>query len=369
MYLCNICNYGANSPYLFMAHVGLTQEHSLTVIRFLAAGVTLAALAACGGGSGGDTPPVAGGGVTSATALKLTSTNYVGAAQETLSTVNTLQDTSSVLPSFATGAQVANQAVLLQFARAQVPKLQGWAKTTSQLVTGAVQTDIENCPGGGTLTLSGNDANNNDDFDVGETISVSAANCHFDGSVLNGTVAFTLKSLTGSLSTNVYSVGFSLVFTNLTASTSAGTDSVNGAMTLALQSTAYNTSVVTLTTGSDLTVAGNYGGTAFTRSLNNYATVATTSPLASGYSISTTASGTLVSSSLGAKSVALSTVAPWVQTNVQQYPGSGQIRLTGADGSQVRITAVANSQVLIELDADGNNSYESNTTKAWSELL
>ena len=66
-------------------------------------------------------------------------------------------------------------------------------------------------------------------------------------------------------------------------------------------------------------------------------------------------------------------IDPWLQ------PASGRsdpelmavpdTKLTGADGSRVRITAQNVSTVQIELDADGNGVYELATTRAWSSLL
>ena len=64
--------------------------------------------------------------------------------------------------------------------------------------------------------------------------------------------------------------------------------------------------------------------------------------------------------------------APWgplyYSTIGQSFPDWGEIILTGATGSRVRVTALATSLAKIEVDADGNGVYENSARLQWSQL-
>jgi hypothetical protein len=51
------------------------------------------------------------------------------------------------------------------------------------------------------------------------------------------------------------------------------------------------------------------------------------------------------------------------------YPSSGVMVITGAANSQLKLTALSNTQVRQELDANGDGTYESSTTVNWNTLL
>ncbi|WP_367849095.1 hypothetical protein [Rhodoferax sp. WC2427] len=329
--------------------------------------MVLATLVACGGG-GGDSTPTAGGGSAPSTAFKLTSGNYTVAAQEALSTANATQG-ALVFSEVLTGAAVSGPGLPLAFARAQVPKLQDWLRTVPQQVTGALQQYTEPCAGGGTLGVTVSDINGNRSVDAGDTVNIVATNCNINGNTANGSIGMTVNSTSGNLSGNVYGLNLGMVFGNFSASSTAGTDTLNGSLTLAVQSTGVNRVVTTLSAPNNLTMAGSFGGVAYSRSLMGYSSTVTISPASSGYSESTIYGGTLSSNSFDAKTVVISMDTPFVRTNLQSFPAAGQVVLTGADGSRVRITAQSVTQVQIELDADGNGVYELATTRAWSSLL
>ncbi len=175
------------------------REFSIDSFPFFLSSVTLAALAACGGGSG-DSAVAAGGTGGASTALQLTSSNYTGAVQESLSSGSALSNGSTVV----TGAETAQDNLPMQFALAQVRSLPGRFKSANAVVTGATLNASESCRGGGTLTVSLNDANNNNDLDVGETVSISASNCVLNGGSMNGSVGYSVTSLSGNLDSYEY---------------------------------------------------------------------------------------------------------------------------------------------------------------------
>lgn len=317
-------------------------------------------LAACGGGGGSSSvnnPQAAG-------ALLITASNYQAVAQESMSSAYYLLQSTSLV----TGVQVASDRVLLSFGLAQLPKFNQWFAAAPRLVTGATTTQTNSCSGGGSMSVSVTDVNGNQQVDAGDSVSMNLANCNEGGLSMNGSMAASFTALTGSLDSNVYSATMTMSFTNLTAGTSAGSATGNGSINLALSSTAVNNSRVDLTVASFAT-SDNYGGVSSTRSLQDFMISDTRTPSGLGFLSSTSIAGTLTSSALESRPFTLSTVAPLLRYSSESYPSSGQLKAVGMNGSQVRFTAQSLTNVLIELDADGNGIYEASVIKAWLDLL
>lgn len=313
-------------------------------------------LVACGGG-GGDAPsappPVS-------TLLTLTAANYVAVAQESLSASTYLVESASLV----TGAQVSDTDVLVKFGKAQAAKLPNWLSSGPAQVTGAVQSYTEQCAGGGTLSVTETDANGNNQADAGDSVSLTASNCGFEGSVFNGGLLLTINSLSGNLEVAPYSASITLAFNNLSAKSSSSTTTGNGSFVLSVNARTSSDQSFALNTAS-FEASSLYGGTTYSRKLTDY-TVSV--DLRSGSS-STKVNGTLASSAFESKSVTISTSPAFVRSISQAYPASGQATATGANGGMVRITAIDSTSVKIELDADANGIFETSATKLWTELL
>jgi len=55
-----------------------------------------------------------------------------------------------------------------------------------------------------------------------------------------------------------------------------------------------------------------------------------------------------------------------LQINVaDQWPNVGQMTMTGASGSKTRLTVIDNTQYTLEVDADGDDIYETSTLEDW----
>jgi hypothetical protein len=315
-------------------------------------------LAACGGGSSSVNNPQAAG------ALLIAASNYQAVAQESMSSAYYLLQSTSLV----TGAQVASDRVLLSFGLAQLPKFNQWFAAAPRLVTGATTTQTILCSGGGSMSVSATDVNGNQQVDAGDSVSMNLANCFEGGLSMNGSMAASFTAITGNLDSNVYSAAMTMSFTNLSAGTSAGSATGNGSISIALSSTAVNNSTVTLTVASFAT-SGNYGGVSSTRSLQDLTISDTRTPSGLGFLSSTSIAGTLTSSALESRPFTLSTVAPLLRASSENYPSSGQLKAVGMNGSQVRFTAQSQTNVMIEVDADGNGVYEASVTKQWLDLL
>lgn len=233
---------------------------------------------------------------------------------------------------------------------------------------GVTQTQTEACPGGGTLTVTANDANGNNLLDAGDSASLTASNCTFEDNVLNGGLSFTINSATGDLSSQSFSASITLTFNQLTAQSASASTTGNGSLTLSGSAKAANDQSFSLSMPS-FALSSTYGGVTYSRSLTNYTTSEIRSPAGTGFSSSIEANGTLTSSAFESKYIIIATSVPFVRSNLQVYPASGQATATGANGSQVRITVIDNTSVRIELDADANGGFETSVTKLWSELV
>ena len=116
-------------------------------------------------------------------------------------------------------------------------------------------------------------------------------------------------------------------------------------------------------------VSRTYAGVTSSQTLTKYDTSLKVSPAGSGTNWASSVRGTLTSSTIDSKAVSIDTPTPFVRSGNQAYPASGQAIIIGAAGSKVQVTAINATTVKIELDADGNGTYETTVSKPWREIL
>lgn len=330
-------------------------------MKSLAVALSTVMLVACGGGGGGSTPPVA---TPSAT---LNSSNQTIAAQDAASTAYMPLMGAQML----TGAQTLDEGVLFTFARNQLDKLPSYlaaAKGHSAL-TGAVQSQTYSCTYGGTITVSVSDADNNNDVSAGDSVTVTANNCVESEGTLTGSLGFGIHSVTGTFGSTSYSGSLTMTFNSFTVSSSQFSANANGSLTLSVNASGVNNVSASVSTSS-LSVSGTYAGVTRSRSLTNYSATSTRTPDSTyGYVTSYTLNGTLTSSALASQAISFATTTPFVSLSSDYYPSSGVMVITGAANSKVKVSALSNSQVKLELDANGDDVYEGNTTLNWNTLM
>ena len=318
-------------------------------------------LAACGGGGGGSessTPPVQ-----TATALAVSASNYTTVAQQSVSSSLYLLDSAeSVL-----GAQSAGLNAPLRYALAQTERLAAWFAKAPRSVAGATQSYSEACAGGGRIDLVLTDVNGNGQLDANDGVELTAVSCVEDGVTLNGTLDMTLTAVTGSFGAVSYSGSVRLRLSNFSSQTATASATGNGEMTVDLSVNSATSSSATLTVPA-FTLSGQSGGVSYNSSLSNYRLSVVKAPTTASYTVAVSVSGDLSGSLLESKQISLSTPTPLLRNATDTDPSSGQLLVRGAAGSQVRISAQAGGVALIELDADGNGSYELSTTRSWSQL-
>lgn len=327
--------------------------------RICASMILCLGLSACGGGGGGSAP---------VDAPVVTAENYVSVAQSTLNSTRYLTSASNLFGSTLTGVQASGGVPLVRFGTARLFELKNWMPAGAQQVSGVVQSTSINCPGGGSMLISANDANNNGIPDAGDSFNLTMSNCMSGGETVNGGLAFTLNSVSGDLNTNVFSIEAQMTFNDLRATTASTSDTGNGSMTVKFASRGMHDYSASLAISS-FTATSSYAGSTTTVTLTSFSISEVTSPVGAGFNTVETMSGTITSSAFGNKSLVISTMVPFTTVNSNLYPSSGQLVITDASSRKVRVTATSAAMVLIEGDVDANGSYEISIVKQWSELV
>lgn len=322
-------------------------------------------LAACGGGGGGGGSTSSSSTVVPTAVISSSNQNYV--AQDTASAAFTPLTGSQTI----TGAQVSDESALFVAVRKQIDQLPAYmqAAVANPVAAGAINSQTLACTGGGSLLVSANDADNSSSLTPGDVLSITANSCRDELGTLSGTVSFTFNALSGDLTTNYYTASMTLSYSAFTLTAPGYSSYANGSMTLAIDSNGAYTAGASVSAPS-LTVSGSYGGSSRTRTLTNYVASYRRAPDTTYTSHTTyTFSGSVTSSAFGSQTISFETTTPFVVYGTQVYPTTGSLTITGASNTRLRLTALSNTQVQEELDADGNGTYESTTTVAWNTLL
>jgi hypothetical protein len=325
--------------------------------------ITVATLAACGGGggSGGDVgTPVEGSPIT------LAAGNYVGVSTEAyaaaLDTVSSGADGSGLL----TGAQVTAAPAWGAYARQQVSVLAARFLQTPAQLAGVTSQDTVSCPQGGTITFSISDQNANQALNAGDSVSATATDCQVDGETSNGSLTITMNTEPGGdvVGGTIYSFDATISFTNFSVASAAVSASATGSLRMISLRTAQHLGTDTVTaTAFSSTV--NIDGSSRTRALNSLSATVAYSPTETATSVS----GSLGTSPvLGVYSVSFATSSPFKRLYADNYPYSGVGVVTGASGGKAWMTALDNTQVRFDLDADGDGTAEASSTVAWSAI-
>ncbi|MCA0239678.1 MAG: hypothetical protein LCI02_02375 [Proteobacteria bacterium] len=329
----------------------------LPVLPSLSTLAAAALLAACGGG--GDS---AGGGK-----LGLSADNYVSAGQEALAAGLQFEESTELI----VGAQAVRRsdASLLNVALTALRAAAGSAPALPVTATGLVITASFNCDNaGGRYTLASDDANNNNRYDAGDTLTFTFSNCTLGGDTANGSATITIKSLSGNLNSDVYNGSFSLAMTALTLGGDSGRYTGDGQFDVTLVGTAADTGSGSISAPSFKSVAV-FGNQTSSRSLSNFSVNESHVPDSGGQRSSIRFDGTLATVGFNNRSISVTTVAPFVVNGGARYPSSGQAVVSGGTAGVVRVTAIDGNTVRFELDAQGDGVYETTTTRSWSELL
>jgi hypothetical protein len=319
-------------------------------------------LSACGGGGGSAGTP-GNPAPADSTLLGISASNYQVVGQSAVSSAFFLNDTGGII----NGAESGGDLRLLQHAINTARRAMGVASGRPALVTGAEVRDTVPCSQGGNLAVSITDGNGNGSFDLGDSLTIDAQACKEGGDVMQGRIALSVQALSGLYDSNNFSATLAMTLTAFSVTTGSDMAQGDGTVTLTVSQTPSGVGEVTLAT-SRLTLSGRTGSQNFTTTLTDTKLTLRVETVDGSPRTTISYNSSLAGSSFDNKQVLISTPQPLVINGGDTYPSSGYFQVQGNAGSTVRITAVNRTQARLELDAQGDGSYETQVLKAWAEL-
>ncbi|MGI9286114.1 MAG: hypothetical protein ACR2P1_12055 [Pseudomonadales bacterium] len=249
---------------------------------------------------------------------------------------------------------------LFEFTRQQIsrlPELSG--QFTGNMVSAVtIAATTVDCESGGTLTVSGEVADTQV-VTAGDTLTIDLNNCADISGQLNGQLSVRFNSISGDQLGEILNFNVLLTMVDFSVTQSGVTSSGNGDMTLAFSSLS-DTEIEASLTGNSLTLTEGVA----TSTLSDFSIVETLDE-ATGAS-STDSSGTLQSTEIGG-SLSFETTVPF-QSVGDEYPFAGTLAITGADGSSLQFVTIDSVNVRLDVDADGDSSFEESVATTWAAL-
>lgn len=317
---------------------------ALFVLGLVAAGVT-----GCGGGSSSSSAP----------SLVITANNAQAVASGVIQSVGATFALGSstgdqVTPAAAVAAPAARASavrrVLNRLSRSGIQSLRLQPLAAfGPFTEDCVRDNVVN----GTVTLSGNVADP-EVLTIGDRITAQFDQCQDnDPFLLDGRLDLTVRAIQGNpLFDEAYLVTLDLTFTNLNITDGMDENyTADGDCTLTLDSLDFPLSQSRIA-GRSLALSSSqkaYSLTNFDHSLGVDETVFPATYAAE-------ALGALTSDVLGGR-VDYVTVTPLLAVS-DNDPNAGEILVTGADGTTVRIFIVNGTSVRLDIDVNGNGSYD-----------
>ena len=216
------------------------------------------------------------------------------------------------------------------------------------------------CAVDGSVTVSGQVLDLNTLSD-GDRLRLEFFDCNDGaGQVLNGIYEIVINSFSGDLLQGLVDLNATVTFDGIEVIEGSQMASLNGAVTLNLDTSMPPMTSVSVS-GASVSVSGNTASA----TLSVFQTDVTNDARVVPEAYTSAASGTLTST-LFEGTVNYSTPVP-SQGFAGEYPYQGELLVTGADGASVRLMALDNMNVRLEIDpGDGSGIVTQETT--WAEV-
>jgi hypothetical protein len=223
------------------------------------------------------------------------------------------------------------------------------------------------CSVSGSITTTVNDADNSQSLSSGDALTLTFNQCRESSTdAVNGGMTFSIGTVTSALASNLQFSG-SLAFVQLSASSGTQLDNIQGSVGVAaaITSTSFQ---IELTVGANaLTVTSSAPGYLDTIVYEPGMQLTVTATDGAVTQTDVTLNGSFTASSIGGR-VVVATVLPVRQLGTDANPSSGQVIVTGASGTHLRVTALNATSVQLELDANGDGTYERSGVVAWDSI-
>jgi hypothetical protein len=253
------------------------------------------------------------------------------------------------------------------------------AKAAAMATGGAVRAQAlisatENCAVSGTVTVSLDDRDNNNAVSAGDVASITFAQCRpsatelVDGGI---SATYTIVSQTGSLASATASVTYS----QLTATSGDQSFSINGGFS-------FNFSVLNSVSTAQLAIGGN--GLTASVATPGYSDTIT---LGAGYNVTATydsaatppgssiaglatlsVNGAITATSIGG-TIVISTPVTFRRYAIDPHPREGQLQVRGVNNGLLVVTVLSTATVRLQLDANGDGTFEATKDVPWDDLV
>jgi hypothetical protein len=319
----------------------------LVAVPFLvAAGILTAVVAGCGGGGGGSD-----GTSDNAPTLTITTDNGEAVSAAVVSGVLAMFEVTEgaggpILGPTASASSVLQKTRDLPGRMFHVP-VQG----------------TEPCAVSGQISLSG-DLADPTTLTVGDTITANFDNCDDgDGFLIDGRLALTIADVEGDVFTDVFLLALDMDMTSLSVTAEGETVAADGDLAYTLDTLEYPT-ILTALSGAELNVTQTGRSLTFRNFDQTLEVDAGMVPT----TYAAEANGRLRSSTLGG-SVDYETTVPIQASGVDNPPNTGEVLVSGADNSQVRIVIVSVETVRLEIDTEGDGVVDEYIDTTWDALI
>jgi hypothetical protein len=223
-----------------------------------------------------------------------------------------------------------------------------------------IQQAPESCANGGTVDVSITQANINT-ISVGDRIVAIFADCDDGlGYVMSGTVDITFTDVQGDILTEVFLLGMEIVMTDVVITEGADTVTGEGDFLLTLDSLDFP--IMRMSLSGDELQLGSNGEFVTLTDFDHFLEVDIGPPEA----LVANVLGRLASSTLGGSVDYDTSLA--IEAVDNGDPNVGEILVTGADDSTVRIVIVDDSSIRLEIDEDGDGTVDEFIDTNWDEL-
>jgi hypothetical protein len=230
----------------------------------------------------------------------------------------------------------------------------------------------EPCAVSGSAAATLDDRDDNGVASVDDVLSVTFNACSDSvGEMMNGTLAMLLRSVS---TTPRLSFEAAATMTALSFTLPGHTARYDGDLALSYAETSATTETTRTVVEDRLEVratATNYSDTFTLRAGHTIVSVYDAAALPPGGSVpgltTTTADGSVASASAGGY-VAVTTLAPLLQYDVDAFPRSGHLDVVGKNGS-LQLTVLDAGRVRIDLDANGDGAFDQSKTVDWDWIF
>jgi len=239
------------------------------------------------------------------------------------------------------------------------------ARVASAMRPTVTSSSTDPCSLSGSITTTLNDADNSQLLSGGDILTLTFNQCaESSDDVVSGVLTFTIGSVTSGPGGNVQFSG-SLAFVQLSATSGTHQANIQGNVGVAATITSTSSQLALTVGASALTVTSSAPVDTIVYEPGMQLIVTTTDGALTQSDV--TLNGSFTAASIGGR-VLVATVVPLRQLGSDADPSSGQVVVTGASGTQLRVTALSANSVQLELDANGDGTYERSGVFAWDTI-